>query len=1443
MENLPSSHISTNISNPLPSLFNDNSPSIESRPTENMNWYDDGSIETCIHQTSHQSPSIELREIENDEILHEVDLNGVGDEFFLFSPRNTTDDEPSSSVSDDKHEKEFEQVTHSKQMSKRIYTKENKTDEDDSTALFDDFHCSSTVDAFGFKTNNNNNNNNNNNSSIMITNLDDLLMDDYDADDDEHNHLKDSSTYLLNASFRRPIQEDILYEVEHENSFSDNSQHTTSVIIADDNTSIKIDSNLDFLMSTEEPIKTDVNQSTSEEKILQSNENNFLSKQIINEHNTLPTYNLPKFYTTTEKSSSIHIDTSNNKNMYNWESSNHHYPNLSISSSPSSPYTSKIRHRHYSVGSYYDNKTTTVTLYPNHTLYLLGSAPVSPLNRTSTTTCESHYHLHHHHSPLSYGTMPLNTYRRINPYTETNTLISNSEYQPLSSTSIDKNEHYQTTIIQPMKQTNIPITQTESTTIVPQLISSSSTHTSSITFPQYEISNILPETTSILPSSQDEQPLVRPKTSRGRIPLVPPSPPPRTTFIEKDKTQTLNLENDSISTDNDKPTTINDDLKFIRGTIERVFEHHGESTTSESSTYYEDISDDNNESISLSNSSKTLSKKDNQYPSVEAVQRFYHNKTPSDSEKKLSNKQITNLDDTPISNHSSTSNKLYSRSNPMNKKKPNLSNSSDNEQATSEEIDDTLNDIEEDDYPDDKLKRRTRYNSSHTSNENSPLHSLNNQTKTKKTSQETQTLQRREQPILTTKSTSGSQTTIQSYETARSSIPPVDIVTQMVIEREDSIDDGHISEISGDMIVYYDDIEIVEHSSNLSTTESDSTSSINKSHHKSKPIESLVSSSSPPPPPIPARTLKPIHLLDNQQQLSSTIKNEPINLSSSKINRTYELEKSIIRKKFDVNTVNTMLNSTDYFIGPIRTHRLPSARHFVGKINDDDITLRTSTITNTNTISKPSTTTTTTTMVKSQTLPLQSINTNEHSTNNIQYTPKKNSLSTLPVRAVSSIDTQEKSRSIIPDTNALIKQIQNSLSRNSLHDTKKHSPLSISTKDLRTFVSSSYSPSDENIIDDDDQSFKRQARLSRSFHNVSEYNTSDQYIKHDQNITTRTQPSKSVENNLNSVSQNQTRNSQILLNFPPIVASSSFSALPHSEDNARMLSMKWYTGQVSENSEICYNTPHIDNDDLLYNYIMTHSNREIQLLFARLQASNDIRIHAALDDIRLRVVQFDTSKSPEDLHVFMRYLESRLRDISNKSLSLSSTTTTRTTTSNHINEQRRMSNSTTTNGYHTQQQPDALSIKSRTSSTVDKETSSQRQLGRQHLRSSSNRTGGGGGGGTNGHQLPPPRRGSQSSANQENPPEFDDMLNTVLGLPKKGVTTQVQINPSSTSQNHEKSTPLAQTQIATNTTTINKLGQDIGKRLFESGTYKDPRLIYDGPRKNEKEEQPLETSV
>ena len=194
--------------------------------------------------------------------------------------------------------------------------------------------------------------------------------------------------------------------------------------------------------------------------------------------------------------------------------------------------------------------------------------------------------------------------------------------------------------------------------------------------------------------------------------------------------------------------------------------------------------------------------------------------------------------------------------------------------------------------------------------------------------------------------------------------------------------------------------------------------------------------------------------------------------------------------------------------------------------------------------------------------------------------------------------------------------------------------------------------------------------------------------------------------------------------------------------------MKWYTGQVSENSEICYNNPQMEHDDLLFGYISRHSHREMQSLLARLQASNDIRIHAALDDVRLRIAQFDASKSQDELPVFMRYLESRLRDISSKNPIPS------TTKSSHSNGQRRMSNGGSTNGYSHPPQSDTISIKSRTSSIgtgLGKETPPLRQLGRQHLRSTGNIAGGGT---TNGHHPPPPppppppRRASQSSANQ-----------------------------------------------------------------------------------------------
>ena len=68
------------------------------RPMENSqtHWYE-GSLETCIPQT--KTFSVELREISNDADLREIDLNAVGDEFFLFSPRDGPKANPNPSRS------------------------------------------------------------------------------------------------------------------------------------------------------------------------------------------------------------------------------------------------------------------------------------------------------------------------------------------------------------------------------------------------------------------------------------------------------------------------------------------------------------------------------------------------------------------------------------------------------------------------------------------------------------------------------------------------------------------------------------------------------------------------------------------------------------------------------------------------------------------------------------------------------------------------------------------------------------------------------------------------------------------------------------------------------------------------------------------------------------------------------------------------------------------------------------------------------------------------------------------------------------------------------------------------------------------------------------------------------------------------------------------------
>ena len=370
----------------------------------------------------------------------------------------------------------------------------------------------------------------------------------------------------------------------------------------------------------------------------------------------------------------------------------------------------------------------------------------------------------------------------------------------------------------------------------------------------------------------------------------------------------------------------------------------------------------------------------------------------------------------------------------------------------------------------------------------------------------------------------------------RTTVSPIEIVTDMVIEGDDTIDDqnGEIHQVSDDMVIFYDDIEIVENltSSCSSECESGSGSSISSSsHHYSKPANTSVAE----PPPIPARTLKPIHLVNNnnqQQQQQQEQQQEQQRQSPTVIaNRTYELEKAVIRKKFDVNTVNDMINRTDYNIGPSTAHRHPSARHFVGKLNSDDSSI-------------------------------QSAATNGH-----KRTSTKMPASATPVRSASALPSIEKPRSVVADTNALVKQIQTSLSRNSLHDSQvQPKPLSTSSKDLRAFVSSTYSPTGENTIDDDgtvhkrppitntdEQVFKRQARLSKSFHNVSEYNSADQSPANDHNATLKPQPSKSVENNLDQVTHTQRKPKHAPLNLTSVVTSTSFSALTNGDENARLL--------------------------------------------------------------------------------------------------------------------------------------------------------------------------------------------------------------------------------------------------------------------------------------------------
>jgi hypothetical protein len=167
----------------------------------------DHSIQPSIERPSEPETSIdnELREICNDEDLREIDLNAVGDEFFLFSPRPSNDDELQENIL---HELVSDSESDSRasptQTANRIFTMEH--------GEFDDFHVSSSSDPFGFDRP----------TSVMVTDLDDFYSNDQE--------LLLSSDSFSNRSHRRPIQEDILYEVEHENSLSEHSQNASLIV-------------------------------------------------------------------------------------------------------------------------------------------------------------------------------------------------------------------------------------------------------------------------------------------------------------------------------------------------------------------------------------------------------------------------------------------------------------------------------------------------------------------------------------------------------------------------------------------------------------------------------------------------------------------------------------------------------------------------------------------------------------------------------------------------------------------------------------------------------------------------------------------------------------------------------------------------------------------------------------------------------------------------------------------------------------------------------------------------------------------------------------------------------------------------------------------------------------------------------------------------------------
>lgn len=83
---------------------------------------------------------------------------------------------------------------------------------------------------------------------------------------------------------------------------------------------------------------------------------------------------------------------------------------------------------------------------------------------------------------------------------------------------------------------------------------------------------------------------------------------------------------------------------------------------------------------------------------------------------------------------------------------------------------------------------------------------------------------------------------------------------------------------------------------------------------------------------------------------------------------------------------------------------------------------------------------------------------------------------------------------------------------------------------------------------DEQQPFKRQARLSKSFHNVSECNQAELDTNLENKLSNQAQPSKSFENDLDQI---RPRNSRPNIRIP--LKLSAVAALPSSDENHRLL--------------------------------------------------------------------------------------------------------------------------------------------------------------------------------------------------------------------------------------------------------------------------------------------------